>query len=753
MHKSAVRSFAVYARRALIDAITQRAQHFGITEHCIVDPLCPMTPQEQSQRLALIGQIRENGFTSTIEDIAYTCFHHLTALRYLEVNGYLATCCASQDSSRMLALCRWLHREIPEAFDEFDAGAKLLFPSSLLDVLLTQIASDIPEEDWHGQVQILGWLYQYYHSEPKKQILAEIKPNIRLRPEQIPAVTQLFTPDWIVHYLVQNTLGRLWTASHGIPSGANWQYLLPRTEISASCKLRPEKIRFIDPCMGAGNMLAYAFDVLMEMYLDSGWSARDAAVSILRNNLCGLDIDRRVYQLCWFSLLMKARRYAPDILCEVHRLNLACFADIADDIPHAETLGSLLEYPCEGLSGKALTISQIMTQKYDVVVTNPPYMGIAGMEQTLAEFVRKRYPLYKSDLFSVFMVRCMELAKPGGYLGLLTPYVWMFLRSYKKLRELIYSTQTIDSLIQFEYSAFEEATVPVCSFVMQNCRQERKGCYFRLTAFRGGMEVQRRKLLDAIRDPGCGYYFEAAAAQFALIPEKPAAYWLPQRMLSSFQEGSPLKTHGDTRQGMATSDNKRFLRLWFEVVQEKLGIGFPDAASAKVSRKKWFPYNKGGDFRKWYGNIGYVVNYENDGAEIKAYAASLYRAPTRSIKSISEYFKPCLSWSKISSGRIAFRYYPCGFVFDVAGCCIFYEDEGIMHYDFGFVNSCVAHCILEALSPTMNFEAGHVASLPILRDDTKTREIRSLTEENIRLCCEDWNVSETSWDFVRHPLL
>ena len=830
----------------LIQAVTQKAFEYEVTEDGKNDPSQTavngqsLTPAEQSQRAQLIAQIQANGFSQTMEEAAYTWFNRFIALRFMEVNNYLPSHTRifsdedgnfkpevltdavnleidGLDKELVLELleqqkneqlyqyiiitqCNALNEGLPEMFERIGGWTELLFPKNLLreDSVIAHMVKDIPEEDWNDQVQIIGWLYQYYNSEPKDKVFANLKKNIKISAADIPAATQLFTPDWIVRYMVENSLGRLWTEGHSKPEHADWKYYLEEAEQEDAVKadlenlraayreIQPEQIKIIDPCMGSGHILVYAFDVLIDIYTACGWSERDAAKSILRNNLYGLDIDRRAYQLAYFAVMMKARQYNRRILSAENQPNLANFADVmhvdtsllsgslrkfAEQFQFADTYGSLMTVtvpaglddavsaflPTFGMNAGQLKmmmrVAQILTQKYDVVCTNPPYMGGSGMNATLSDFIKKNYPDYKSDLFSAFVVKCTKMAKLEGYLGFLTPYVWMFIQSYEKMRNYIYSTRTIETLIQFEYSAFEEATVPICTFVLKNSKVRKNGAYLRLTEFRGGMEVQRQKTLEAISNHKCGFYYESNAENFSKIPGSPVAYWVSENLIKDFSIGNVLKKHGDTRQGMATSDNNRFLRYWFEITYEKIGFNYSNAIEAKESGKKWYPYNKGGEFRKWYGNMGFTINYENDGLEVKEYATQLYKTPTRTIKSMTEYFKPCLSWSKISSGSIAFRYYPEGFIFDVAGCCIFYNDEDKMYYDFGFINSKITKYILKAISPTLNYEVGHISALPIITNDSVLVIIKKLVKENIALSKADWDSFETSWDFEGHPLV
>ena len=401
-----------------------------------------------------------------------------------------------------------------------------------------------------------------------------------------------------------------------------------------------------------------------------------------------------------------------------------------------------------------MKIYNILGQKYDVVCTNPPYMGGSGMNAKLSDFVKKYFPDSKSDLFACFIEKCGQLAKPNGFYAMITQHAWMFLSSYEGLRKMLLNHKSIIDMAHLGIGTFEDLNSKVVqsvSFVFcNNYIHSYLGRYDRLFEKQGLQESNNDKAQWLIQGK---HKFHVKQENFSKIPGMPVAYWVSENLIRDFNNGEKLKQYGDTRQGMATSDNNRFLRLWYEIAYPKLGIGYGDAQSANNSGLKWFPYNKGGEFRKWYGNIDYTINYENDGFEVKQYATSLYKTPSRTIKSMSEYFKPCLSWSKVSSGSIAFRFFPKGFIFDVAGCSIFYKNESYMYYDFGFINSKITKHILEAISPTLNYEAGHIASLPIIRDNAKSDEIQGFVEENIVLAKSDWDAFETSWDFERHPLV
>lgn len=826
MNKNAIKNFAVSARIMLIQAVTQKAFEYEVTENGKNDPSQAavngqsLTPSEQSQRAQLIAQIRAKGFASTMEEAAYTWFNRFIALRFMEVNNYLPSHTRifsdedgnfkpevltdavnleidGLDKELVLELleqqkneqlyqyivitqCNALNEGLPEMFERIGGWTELLFPKNLLleDSVIAHMVKDIPEEDWNDQVQIIGWLYQYYNSEPKDRVFANLKKNIKISAADIPAATQLFTPDWIVRYMVENSLGRLWTEGHGKPENANWKYYLEEAEQEDAVKselenlraayreIQPEQIKIIDPCMGSGHILVYAFDVLIDIYTACGWSERDAAKSILRNNLYGLDIDRRAYQLAYFAVMMKARQYNRRILSAENQPNLANFADVmhvntsllsgslrkfAEQFQFADTYGSLMTVtkpagldeavsaflPTFGMNERQLEmmmrVAQILTQKYDVVCTNPPYMGGSGMNATLSDFIKKNYPDYKSDLFSAFVVKCTKMAKLEGYLGFLTPYVWMFIQSYEKMRNYIYSTRTIETLIQFEYSAFEEATVPICTFVLKNSKVRKNGAYLRLTEFRGGMEVQRQKALEAISNHKCGFYYESNAENFSKIPGSPVAYWVSENFVRAFEQGELLTSLAPTRKGMFTGDNNLWLKLWHEIEYNKMFYQFK-------------PYNKGGEFNKWYGNHDYVVNWKNDGKDIKSFKGS---------GNINEslFFRHCITWSLITSSKLSFRaiidnYHVMGDAGPIA-CA----DDNKLFYILGVLNSKFIEEVASIVAPTLNCSNGVAGTFPIIVDEINKPTIDNIVQENIELSKIDWDSFETSWDFERHPLV
>lgn len=845
MNKTAIKNFAIQARNKLIADVCYRAGLVGITEKGIQAAL----PQSDSTTefydigiatpYAISGQaaIRQRrnlaeaiqrraadsdyptAYRCIMEEVAYTWFNRLIAVRFMEVNDYLpgrvrvlssesgkiepdlvtnpfdaelsftaeeeqAVLRLKQDNKldelfRLLFIkqCNALAAVLPALFEQTEDYTELLLNLSVVDQegVVWHLTHDIPEDDFNvekgGQVEIIGWLYQYYNTEPKAQVFARPSGQ-KIKKEEIPAATQLFTPDWIVRYMVENSLGRLWLEGH--PDGelrSEWKYYLDEAEqepdVAAQLEelraerrtLDPEDIHVIDPCMGSGHILIYAFDVLMQIYDKAGWERREAAQSIIVNNLYGLDIDKRAWQMAYFAVMMKARQYDRRFLTrgiqpkvyypggdkELEEFGSLALVDEPGEMPEGpQTMFDLVDYENRL---NAWSYRYLLAQKYDVVVTNPPYMAVSNASGKMQEHVKKNFPDSKADLFAVFMERCGQLAGKNGYQAMITQHAWMFLSSFEKLRAKLQAVNTVN-MAHLGARAFEEIggeVVQTTSFVMRkNHIKGYKGTYCRLT------EPNTQQGKEDMFLAGGNRYI-AQQDNFLKIPGAPVAYWVSEKLLQAFSVGEILKTKGDTRQGMATSDNNRFLRLWYEVSFLKIGLGCTDADTAKSTQKKWYPYNKGGEFRKWYGNIDYTINYENDGFEVKQYATSLYKTPSRTIKSMSEYFKPCLSWSKISSGSIAFRYYPEGFVFDVAGCCIFYKNRSTMLYDFGFINSIIAKNILAVISPTLNCEAGHIASLPVIRDENYFNKIMMIVQNNIDLATTDWDSFETSWDFKEHP--
>ena len=759
----------------------------------------------------------------------------------------------SEDTDKMfgklfLKQCHQLHDILPGLFEADSDYMELLFGISYTNkddviYMLVNPETGIPEADFNvstldeegnptGQVEIIGWLYQYYNTELKDDTFAKLKKNVKITKERIPAATQLFTPDWIVRYMVENSVGRIWiehlravdpnTDEKATAERFGWKYYLPEAEQEEEVNvklaeirttyrdLKPTEITCIDPCMGSGHILIAMFDVLMDIYESAGYDKREAAFEIVEHNIHGLDIDQRAYQLAYFAVMMKGRGYnrrflrgrdgklEPKVYAiaesnEINRNHLKFFGThlsdmernlavmqiegLLDTFKDAREYGSILNVDaCDwdvlerfvedlGTAGqisfesvgseetqeslrKLVRVAQNLGQKYDAVVTNPPYMGASNMNTTLSKFIKDNYADYKSDFFSAFIVKCSMLAKKQGYLGFLTPYVWMFIQSYEKLRQYLFTQATIETLIQFEYSAFEEATVPICTFVFKNAYVDKKGCYLRLTEFRGGMEVQRQKALEAIYNHECGFYYEQDARQYSKIPGSPVAYWFSKSIFEIFKNQT-LANVGELAQGLITGSTEKFTRIWYEVDRSRF---IADAINGDMVKKlalKWVPYNKGGEFRKWYGNNDYVVNWENDGYEIKNFKDEKGKLRSRPQGS-DYYFLPVITWTKISSSRIAFRYKEKGHISSEAGMVISVPSNK-REYILGYLNSCVTQYILNALSPTLNYELGDIAKLPII--DNNDLEINEKVKACECIVKKDWDSFETSWDFKQHPLL
>ena len=869
MNKNAIQKFAIWARNELIAQVSQRAYQYGIDESGFGDASADtlngrlLTAEEKSQRQELIKQIKEKGYQQVMEEVAYTWFNRFIALRFMEVNNYLpshirvfsdasgafkpeilndvlhldlpgldsgkvAEYIESNDTEALyryllLTQCNALNSALPVMFERMGGYTEMLLPNNILrqDSVLGHMVSDIPEEDWQDAVQIIGWLYQYYNTELKDDTFAQLKKNVKITKERIPAATQLFTPDWIVRYMVENSLGRLWLEGH--PNAElhdGWKYYLDEAEQEPEVEtqltklrekyktIKPEEIKVIDPCMGSGHILVYAFDVLVQIYKEYGISERDAVQSILENNLYGLDIDDRAAQLAYFAVMMKARQYDRRLLTRGIQPHIYAFAEsntittaplhdmgitlsqdeydtavkqvlrLLDELRDAKEYGSILTVtPCDwdllrrfavprtedeggqqllGIHGeqiaapllqRLINIGEALSQQYDVVVTNPPYMAVSNAGAKVNDYVKKNFPDSKADLFAVFIERCGQMAKKNGYQAMITQHAWMFLSSFEKLRTKLLAVDIVN-MAHLGARAFEEIggeVVQTTSFVVRKSHiADYKGEYCRL------IEPTSQQGKEDMFLAGKNRY-AADQSNFSKIPGSPVAYWLSLAALKCF-DGAVLSDFADTKTGMQTCDNNRFLRLWFEVDIQKECLHNANEKTTVETDVKWIPYNKGGDFRKWYGNQDYVLNWQHDGDEAKAYAVSLYKCVTRTIKNIPYFYRETISWSKISSGSIAFRYYPDGFIFDVAGCCIYCKNIDILGL-LGLVNSKVAKYFLNALSPTINFEAGHVNSIPIVNIGDGDENSSVLTKSCISTAKKDWDSYETSWDFKRNPLV
>ncbi|WP_194436054.1 BREX-1 system adenine-specific DNA-methyltransferase PglX [Vibrio fluminensis] len=930
MNTNKLKAYAPKARVAFMQAVTKRAAHFGIYEN---KPAKVEDVQFESN-IALIegriftrheGQLRNrlvkriealgtiapskegeqasfdyrHGFNQLINEMAFTWFNRLTAIRYMEVNEYLdhgfrvlsmppkVSSTEGQDAfsafgegfeivkhatdvaedlglnkaelvemlmagdkdeelfrTLLLAQCRKLSQIMPLMFNALDDASELLLPDGLTktDSLLKALVDDISEDNWRdlnaekGQIEAIGWLYQFYISEHKDAVIGKV-----VKREDIPAATQLFTPNWIVKYLVQNSLGRQWMATYpDSPLKSKMDYYITPAEQSddvvtqlkalTPTSIDPETIKVLDPACGSGHILVEVYDVLREIYLERGYRQREIPELILNNNLFGLDIDDRAAQMAQFAVLMKAReddkrifnRLADgDIKLNIYSLqpsehlnidalwntldfdgvhqsgeSLDLFAEpkAADEttsqyrhllsllrylkakFADAKNLGSLIEIDREHLSNlealkaKLLDASTssnpsvkeasntllpiveqalVLAKQYDVVVANPPYMGSKYHTPEVKKYLKEHYQDYEKDLFSAFMVRNLKFAREHGELGFMTPFVWMFISSYEKLRSKLINEDVISSLVQLEYSGFDGATVPICTFTITKGHiADYKGSYIRLSDFKGSAN-QGPKTLEAIQNRDCGWFFDAKPDDFKKIPGSPIAYWIHENLRETFNFPTNIGTVSKPRQGLATSNNDRFLRAWFEINNSKFSKHSENHDKAQSSKCRWFPYNKGGSFRKWYGNNLHVINWENNGKELLDFASSLYGSPTRTIKNIKHYFKESITWSALSSGGISLRYSPAGFIFDTKGQCIFSEEKSELYEIMALLNSRVANRIMEFLAPTLDFNSGVVAKVPFIALPSCHKSIALL----IAIHKNDWDEYETSWDFSRSPLL
>jgi len=701
-------------------------------------------------KLALRGfAVRMKNMLGTVgsDDIAFAWFSRLLAPRYMTANGIVGSGLFTMSfaSDAEAAARAYEDLAVPgEIFPEIfgDDMRRYAVPDNISEII-SLFGSGLPDDALYKNVQMIGWLYQFYNAEEKHRGNGTLKRSGRLTPEKIPSATQIFTPDWIVKYMVENTLGRLWTETHD--HCGNWEYLAECAEHGDIAR-NPESITFIDPCMGCGNILVYAFDVFMDIYRSCGYDDDKAAELIISRNLYGLDIDRPAYTLAVFSLIMKAAEYSPSILRNGIVPNLAEFRTVSDkmrdseddELKNCHIYGSLIQK-----SRRKEKLWDILTRQYDVVVTNPPYMSVSTMEPNLLSYIRKNYSDYSADLFSAFLYRCGMFTKNGGYSGFLTPYVWMFIQSYEKLRRHIFSTNTIETLVQFEYSSFRDATVPVCMFTMKKDGMRSSGIYIKLSDFKGDMDVQREKTVAALADRKCGYVYEADSSIFEMIPDAPVAYWASPKIAGLYRDCPSLGTYVSPRKGCSTSDNDRFLRRWFEVDKHKINVGCTELRHEDTMEKYWFPYNKGGGYRKWYGFNSYLINWYDDGAAIRDIPSSV-------IANYKYFMKPGLTRSTLTSGSFSIRSFGEGYIFDNGGCCIFELDEK-KDYFCALLNSKVFSCIFGQLNPTLNFQSGDVAKFPVIY--CPDSRIDELAEECIALSKEEYDCFETSFDFRRHPLI
>lgn len=791
-------------------------------------------------------------YQTVVDKVAYTWFNRLIAVRYMEVNDLLPSrtrVLSSADGRaepqivtspfdavldyspaeqqqivtlkndnkldeafRLLFLkqCAALGDCLPRLFEQVDDYMPLLLALSFTDKdgVVCHLVNDIPESDWQDAVQIVGWLYQYYNTEPKEQVFANLKKNIKISAENIPAATQLFTPDWIVRYMVENSLGRLWSEGHPDFDKSEWKYYLdeaPQEPQVAQqlaelrkgyAALTPEDIKCIDPCMGSGHILAYLFDVLMQIYRSAGYTDRDAAASIVEHNLYGLDIDDRAAQMAYFVVMMKGCHYdsrflrrhlnphvyaiqesgelTTDALGRLGKQESTARA-LLDGFKNAKEYGSILQpkvtlaeldalqeklqevdgasdmgnFTDQFVAGQLLRVlcplveqARMLVQKYDVVVTNPPYMGGSGMNARLSDYVKKYYPDSKSDLFAVFIERCAQMDKRGGYQAMITQHAWMFLSSFEKLRNHIVDAQEISSLVHLGLGTFEDLNSKVVqsvAFVLRNnYTRGYTGIYDRLFETSGLYEDNAKKARWLCE--GTHRYY-AKQDNFSKIPGNPVAYWVSENFIKIFKDKT-IGNVGKVVTGMTTADNDRFLRMWAEVRADKVSL---------FGGYKWFPYQKGGDYRKWYGNNELLVNWENNGYEIKHNIDPKTKKVRSGSYNENYIFREGLTWTYITSNSTSVRYVPKGFLFDNKGSMIFFDDSKA-YYALAFLDTNVASMITKILNPTLSFQPGNMATMPFPKIE-KENIVNNLCTDCIAFAKTDWDSFETSWDFKRHPLV
>jgi type II restriction/modification system DNA methylase subunit YeeA len=857
MNISRIKTYAIQARKDFIKAITERANIYGIFSDENIEKIelkgdtaiigeRAFPKREGTLREKLADRVKKDGFSMVVRASAYSWFNRFIALRYMEIHDYLEhgyrvlsnngdltiipeilehaadvqfqgldkdrvielKLAGTKDNELyrllILAQCNDLHKSMPFLFDSIDNETALLLPDNLLhsDSPIRKMVTEIDESDWND-VEIIGWIYQFYISERKDEVIGKV-----VKSEDIPAATQLFTPNWIVKYMVQNTLGRMWLATY--PDSRlkdKMEYYIEPAEQEPDVQkqideitpkeLNPEEITFLDPACGSGHILVEAYDVFKEIYLERGYRTRDIPHLIIEKNIFGLDICDRAAQLAYFAVLMKAREDDRRILGrddlklnimaiqesdKSYLKNIEIFfkddAAIMDGLTeiiklfeNAKTFGSLITVP-ENLAGKRelfetaiqqnidevfrvgnverlkalLRQMEILEKQYDCVVTNPPYMGGKGMNGQIKAFLKSNYADVKSDLFSAFIVRNTKFAQHKGQLGFMTPFVWMFISSYEKLRDLLINQKTISSLVQLEYSGFDGATVPICTFTIENTHHpDFKGGYIRLSDFRGA-ENQRPKTLEAIKNPDCGWFYRASAADFKKIPGSPIAYWVSERVRSAFVNGSALSEIAEPRKGITTADNDKYLRLWHEIPNRDMEFNAQSNNSHVDSKKKWFPVNKGGDFRKWYGNKEIVIEWLNNGISLKNFKNSVIRNP-------SYYFREGMTWNDISSGKFAMRYSDGNSMFEGKGPMAFTRSSAELRNLIAFFNSKVSASILSFLCPTLNFNIGEISKTPIIAELLEYSATQTNSIGAIQLAQSDWDSYETSWDFTSPPLL
>ena len=852
MDKNAIKKYAVWARKELIARVTQKAEQYEITKNKTTPADADsiggrvLTAAEKKQRQALIAKINQDGFEQVMEEVAYTWFNRFIALRFMEVNNYLPshTRVFTNENGEfkpqiladaiqldlegldmekvyelkatnkteelykylLITQCNALSSIMPGMFQRISDYTELLLPDYLLreGSIIEQMVNQISKEDWVEQVEIIGWLYQYYIEEKHNEVV-DVRKKSAITKENVPAATQIFTTDWVVKYMVDNSLGKYWIKSHEDSQiRKHLEYYIDTEEDIGIQNREIGNITFLDPCMGSGHILSYAFDVLLEMYREAGYADKEAVHQIIEKNLYGMDVDDRAFQLAYFSICMKARaidrrffhkkievnvisipesnhldmdvclRYIDDNDKSVIRYLISFFKD-------AKEYGTLLQpenydykgtydrLKCIEMSNNAtldeytffsvylpilkdiVKAALMLSKKYTAVCTNPPYHN--KYDKKLEKYVLDNYKEAKADLYSVFIMRDLSFCEKDGFSGMMTPHGWLFTKSYEEVRRLVIDTKSISTLVHMAKGAFySEAAVDICSFVLKNYLSDKKGKYIRLEKFKGDMDVQKQKVLEAIKDSNCSYLYECDTSNYERIDGSPVSYWVTEAIYKDFEIGEPMKKVSPPRQGMATTNNNRFLRMWFEVDYNKIGFGMLNEDMSAESGKKYFPYNKGGEFRRWYGNNYYVVNFQNHGKELCDYidvtAAPKFNHKNRVINR-EYYFRECITWSDISAD-FSGRYCPNGFIFDIKGSSGFPPKDKLL-YILGLLNSRLTQAFIDILNPTITTQVGDISRIPIIYGDVE--HIESLVQQCVDIGKKLWDSQEYSWDYKKPQLL
>lgn len=857
MDKNAIKKFAVWARKELIERVSKKALAYGITEHEVYNPDADsvnglvLTAAQKKERKALTEQIFAKGYKQVMEEVAYTWFNRFCALRFMEVNGFLPSLVrvftndknefrpqlltealeldlpgldkqkiyelkeanADEELYKYLLItqCNALNDELPRMFQRIEDYTELLFPDNLLreGSVIEQMITLIPEEDWQDAVQIIGWLYQYYNIEPKKEVFANLDKNIKIGKNDIPAATQLFTPDWIVRYMVENSLGRLVnnaSSDNAQPTTTNyplesWKYYLPEAEQETEVRKQLAQLsttnfsltttKCIDPCMGSGHILAYLFDVLMEVYRSEGYRDRDAVKNIINNNLYGLDIDERAAQLAYFAVMMQGRKYDNRFLTRhyqphiyaitesngIDRELLAYFGveldalnrenalnqlnGMLDEMEDACEYGSLItvsEYdfallrdfaaaydaeqnlfasgalaPLQERLQQLIAVAEMLAQKYEVVVTNPPYMGAGNMDEKLSKYVKQHYPDSKSDLFAVFMEACHNMTAENGYQAMITMHSWMFLSSFEKLRAKIQKLNIVN-MVHLGARAFEEIggeVVQTTSFVLTNKHIDGyKGTYCRLVEPTTQAGKEEMFLAKENRYVVC-------SDNFAKIPGAPVAYWVSDKLINIFQNSHMLADYTLPKVGLQSGNTDLFIRLWYEVSLMNTAIyEFDDT-------KKWYPLIKGGTFRKWYGNNFNIINWENNGSEIK-------KCKGARPQNLQYYFKPMICCQALTNNENAYKYESGGKIPDVNYRFMTISEKYLKIF-LGLMNTSIVSHVTAVFSGTTALNIYDLLRFPIVVENGSL--VKEFVNQNISISKSDWDSFETSWDFAEHPLL